>query len=64
MTIKERIKPLLNEKEVNFEELAASLKIGSRALHNKLSRDSLKYYDVEQILNVLGYDIQWIKRKE
>lgn len=59
MTIKERIKPLLAQKGMTIEELAIRLEWPSRALHNKLSRDSLKYYDVEKILNVLGYSIDW-----
>lgn len=59
MTIKERIKPLLDNQGMTIEELAARLNWSGRALHNKLSRDSLKYYDVEKILNVLGYNIDW-----
>ncbi|HWR45290.1 helix-turn-helix transcriptional regulator [Sporomusa sp.] len=59
MTIKERIKPLLDNQGITIEELAIRLNWSSRALHNKLSRDSMKYYDVEKILDVLGYDITW-----
>ncbi|SFL65530.1 helix-turn-helix domain-containing protein [Pelosinus propionicus] len=59
MTIKERIKPLLDNQGMTIEELALRLNWSGNALHNKLSRDSLKYYDVEKILNVLGYNIDW-----
>lgn len=59
MTIKERIKPILDKQGITIEELALRLNWSGRALHNKLSRDSLKYYDVEKILDVLGYGITW-----
>lgn len=62
MTIKKRIKIILDNQGKTIEELAVLLNWSSRALHNKLSRDSLKYYDVEAILNVLGYDLKWQKR--
>ncbi|WP_371375106.1 hypothetical protein [Sporomusa aerivorans] len=59
MTIKERIKPLLENKNMTLEELASRLNWSGRALHNKLTRDSLKYYDVEKILDILGYTLEW-----
>jgi len=33
-------------------------------LSNKLQRESLRYKEAVQLADALGYDIQWVKRKE
>ncbi len=33
-------------------------------LSNKLQRESLRYKEAVQLADVLGYDIQWVKRTE
>lgn len=30
---------------------------------NKIKRGSLNYLEVEEILNAIGYDIEWVKKK-
>lgn len=64
MNLKERIREILIDKKMTFEELAGSLGDNSRAMHNRLGRnDSIKYSEVEKILNFLGYEIVWRKKK-
>ena len=31
-------------------------------INNKLSRDTIKYSEIVKIADVMGYDIEWIKR--
>lgn len=31
-------------------------------INNKLARDSIKYLEVVKLADIMGYDIQWIKR--
>ncbi len=33
-------------------------------LSNKLQRESLRYKEAVQLADALGYDIQWIRRKD
>ena len=33
-------------------------------LSNKLQRESLRYKEAVQLADALGYDIQWVRRKE
>lgn len=62
--LKERIRELLTDKGMTFEELADELKENSRAMHNRLGRnDSIKYSEIERILDFLGYEIVWRKKK-
>jgi transcriptional regulator with XRE-family HTH domain len=62
--LKERIRELLTDKEMTFEQLAEKLGENSRAMHNRLGRnDSIKYSEVEKILDFLGYEIVWRKKK-
>lgn len=31
-------------------------------INNKLARDSIKYLEVVKLADIMGYDIEWIKR--
>jgi len=33
-------------------------------LSNKLSRGTIKYSEVKEIANIIGYDIEWIEKKD
>lgn len=33
-------------------------------LSNKLQRESLRYKEAVQLADALGYDIQWVRRKD
>lgn len=31
-------------------------------INNKLSRDTIKYSEIVKLANVMGYDIEWVKK--
>lgn len=33
-------------------------------INNKLARETIKYSEIVKLADILGYDIQWIKRDE
>lgn len=33
-------------------------------VNNKLTRGTIKYEEMERLANIIGYDIQWVKREE
>ena len=37
---------------------------GSQNLSNKLSKGTIRYSEVKEIADILGYDLVWVKRKE
>ena len=37
---------------------------GVSNLSNKLQRESLRYKEAVQLADALGYDIQWVRRKD
>lgn len=36
----------------------------SQNLNNKLSKETIRYNEVKEIADILGYDLVWVKRKE
>ena len=68
MTIKRRLKILLASEEIKLKELAALLeekrkrKVLANGLSQKINRSSLKFDEVEEILDIIGYDIVFKKR--
>lgn len=69
MDIRREIKSYIVREGLSMQEvldrLAATHK-WSRSLSNfsgKLLRGSLRYKEAEEVADVLGYDITWIKRK-
>ena len=69
MTIRKKIKNILTNEDLTIKGLAENLsqkkgtKINTDSISQKLLRDSIKYKDVEEILDILGYDIVFVKRK-
>ncbi len=69
MTIRKKIKNILTNEDLTIKGLAENLsqkkgtKINPDSISQKLLRDSIKYKDVEEILDILGYDIVFVKRK-
>lgn len=66
MSIGKAILKLLDIKEITLEEIAQILstkskKIKSKTLHRKLLNGEIKYLDVQKILDILGYTIQFEK---
>ena len=68
MSIREDIKILLFKENLTLVDLAKELslkfnkKITANSLSKKLSRNTIQYEDVKNILNCLGYDIDFKKR--
>lgn len=67
MSVREDIKMLLAKENVTMTELAkdASEKLGKKftvnSLSQKLLRDSMKYSEVKQLVETLGYKIKFEK---
>ncbi len=68
MTIKRRLKSLLANEEIKIKDLAKMLeakrnaKVLPNGLSQKINRSSLKFDEVEEILDIIGYDIVFQKR--
>ena len=64
MSIREDIKMLLAKRAMTMTRLAELLtkngqKSTVKTLSNKLSRKTIKFEEVRQILDILGYDIEY-----
>lgn len=57
-----QIRKAMLEKGVKMKELAELLNTSSPNIIQKLSRNSIRYHEVEEIADLLGYDIIWKKR--
>lgn len=68
MSIREDIKSLLAKENITLTELAKEIstktnkKITVYSLFQKLLRNSMKYNDVKEILDCLGYEIEFKKK--
>lgn len=69
MSIRKKIKNLLTNEDLTIKKLAEALSekkqkyINPDTISQKLIRDSIKYKDVEEILDVMGYEIVFQKKK-
>ncbi len=69
MDIKKEIKKLLIEKSLNMTNLINSLnektgkQDGLQNLSGKLNRNTLKFKEADEILDVLGYEFQIVPKK-
>ena len=57
------LKSKLAENGLNLAKLSDMLGVIPQNLSQKLKRGSMSYDDAQHIADLLGYDIQWIKRK-
>lgn len=57
------LKSKLAENGLNLAKLSEMLGVIPQNLSQKLKRGSMSYDDAQNIADLLGYDIQWIKRK-
>ena len=68
MSIKTKIKSLLGSEDVKINELAKLLTEKSKkeilpnTISKKINRASIRFSDVEEILDVLGYEIVFKKK--
>ena len=69
MSIRKKIKNILTNEDLTIKKLAEALSekkqkhINPDTISQKLIIDSIKYKDVEEILDVLGYEIVFQKKK-
>lgn len=57
------IKGKLAENGMNISKLAEMLGTSHANLSKKIKIASLNYIDLNRIADLLGYDIEWVKRK-
>ncbi len=67
MSIREDIKMLLAKKAITMTEVAKRLStpdnnITVQSLSKKLSKKTIKFEEVREILDVMGYDIEYKER--
>jgi hypothetical protein len=57
MSASKNIKVVLTKKNIKPGAVADALGVDRQVFYNKLSRDTMKYNDVEKIADALGCDI-------
>lgn len=65
MTEKElylKIKMLLLEHKKSETQMAKEIEMDKRNFNVKLNKGTLRYLEVEKLLNALGYELQWVKK--
>ena len=64
MNIEKEIKKILIEKDMLLKDLEEKLGVSYQNLYNKMQRNNFRVSELEEILNVLGYDLElkFIKR--
>ena len=69
MSVKEDVKYLLAKEAMTMKKLAEMMKEKSgypynlKVISDKLARKTLKYEEFRLILEILGYDMELVKRK-
>lgn len=64
MDLQKEIKEMLKDKKISSSELARSLGTSRQNLGNKLRRNNLKLSDLNEILDIVGYEIKFVKKKK
>lgn len=64
--IKNEVKSYIIKEGFTMKEIASLIDEGSKValqnLSNKLTRGTIKYSEIKQIANILGYEIKWEKK--
>jgi transcriptional regulator with XRE-family HTH domain len=66
MDIAKEIKKILIEEDMNLSDLAKKLDMSVQSLSAKLLRNKMKIEDIEEIAEMLGYElkIEFVKKGE
>lgn len=56
------IKKLLIDEGITMARLAIMAGSSQQNLNKKINKASFNYVDLVKILDILGYDVRWIKR--
>lgn len=62
MSIREDLKSLLAKENMTMREMAKRRGISLQSLSNKLCNKTIKFEEVREIADILGYDIKFEKR--
>lgn len=63
MGAREEIKALLAKENTTMSKIAVKLNMSINNLSNKLRNKTIKYEEVREIADILGYNIEFVKRK-
>ena len=65
-TIKNEVKSYIVKEGLTMKKIAGLLdkesKVALQNLSNKLTRGTIKYSEIKEIANILGYEIKWKKK--
>lgn len=64
MDLQNEIKKMLKDKNMSASELARCLGTSRQNLGNKLKRNNLKISDFNEILDIVGYEIKFVKKEK
>lgn len=66
-TIKNEVKSYIIKEGFTMKKIASLLdeesKVALQNLSNKLTRGTIKYSEIREIADILGYEIKWEKKK-
>ena len=57
-----KIKMLLLEQKLSETYIAKRIGMNQKNFNTKLNAGTLRYSEVEKLLEALGYEIQWVKK--
>lgn len=63
MGAREKVKAILAVENVTMTAIAEKINTSVNNLSNKLRNKTITYDSVEEIADILGYDIEFVKRK-
>lgn len=63
MSIREEIKSLLAIENKTMKDIAEQMETTIQNLSQKLRNKTIKFEEVREITDLLGYDIEFVKRK-
>lgn len=58
------IKHILIEENIKMKDLAKMMNTSPQNLSQRIKRDSFKYEELEEIAELLGYEIRWVKKED
>lgn len=70
MSIKKRLKTVFIEEDIKIKELAEKLSearnkmVPANTISQQINKETMRFNEVEEILDILGYDIEFKKRHQ
>ena len=59
-----KIKMLLLEHKKSETQIAKAMEVDQTNFNRKLKNGTLRYLEVEKLLDALGYELQWVKKEK